>query len=117
MYGQLRKHTGQVLHDLAGQKENKILERHMQTDHVHMQVSIPPKCSVAQVVGFIKGKSAVQIARSYLGRRKNFTGMHFWARGYFVLTVGADEVTIRQYIKKQEKEDARLEQLGLFAEE
>ena len=106
----------QLLHDLAGQKESKILEGHLQADHVHLLVSIPPKYSVAQVVGFIKGKSAIHIARNYLGRRKNYTGMHFWARGYFVSTVGADEATIREYIQKQEKEDARLDQLGLFAE-
>jgi putative transposase len=116
LYAQLRRHLGQVLHDLAVQKESKILEGHLQADHVHMLVSIPPKYSVAQVVGFIKGKSAIHIARSYLGRRKNYTGMHFWARGYFVSTVGADEAVIRAYIQNQEKEDARLDQLGLFAE-
>jgi putative transposase len=87
------------------------------SSHVHMLVSIPPKYSVAQVVGFIKGKSAIHIARSYLGRRKNYTGMHFWARGYFVSTVGADEATIRAYIQNQEKEDARIDQLGLFSED
>jgi putative transposase len=81
-----------------------------------MLVSIPPKYSVAQVAGFIKGKSAIHIARSYLGRRKNYTGMHFWARCYFVSTVGADEAVIRAYLQNQEKEDARLDQLGLFAE-
>ena len=117
LYGQLRQHLAQVLHDLAGQKESKILEGHLQADHVHMLVSIPPKYSVAQVVGFIKGKSAIHLARSYLGRRKNYTGMHFWARGYFVSTVGADEATIREYIQKQEKEDTRLDQLGLFPED
>jgi putative transposase len=83
--------SGEMLHDLAGQKESTILEGHLQADHVHMLVSIPPKYSVAQVIGFIKGKSAIHIARTYLGRRKNYTGMHFWARGYFVSTVGADE--------------------------
>jgi putative transposase len=117
LYRQLRKHLGQVLHDLAGQKESRILEGHLQADHVHMLVSIPPKYSVAQVVGFIKGKSAIHLARSYLGRRKNYAGMHFWARGYFVSTVGADEATIREYIQKQEKEDARIDQLGLFSED
>jgi putative transposase len=117
LYGQLSKYIGQVLHDLAGQKESKILEGHLQADHVHMLVSIPPKYSVAQVVGLIKGKSAIHIARTYLGRRKNYTGMHFWARGYFVSTVGADEAMIRAYIQNQEKEDARLDQLGLFSED
>jgi putative transposase len=95
LYGQLSKHIGQVLHDLAWQKESKILEGHLRADHVHMLVSIPPKYPVAQVVWFIKGKSAIHIYRSYLGLRKNYTGMHFWARGYFVLTVGVDEATIR----------------------
>jgi putative transposase len=117
LYGQLRKHLGQVLHELAGQKESKILEWRLQTDHVHMLVSIPPKYSVAQVVGFIKSKSAIHIALSYLGLRKNYTGMHFWDQGYFVPTVGADEATIREHIQNQEKEDTRLDQLGLFAEE
>jgi putative transposase len=115
LYGQMRKYIGQVLHDLAGQKDSKILEGHLQADHVHMLVSNPPKYSVSQVVGFIKGKSAIHIARSYLGRRKNYTGMHFWASGYFVSTVGADEATIRAYIQNQEKEDARLDQLGLLS--
>jgi putative transposase len=104
------------MHNLAEQKESRILEGYLQADHVHMLVSIPPKYSVAQVVGFIKGKSAIHTARSYLGRRKNYTGMHFWARGYFVSTVGAGEAVIRAYIQNQGKEDARLDQLGLFAE-
>ena len=117
LYGQLRKHLGDVLHDLARQKESWILEGHLQPDHVHMLVSIPPKYSVAQVVGLIKGKSAIHIARTYLGRRRNYHGMHFWARGYFVSTVGADEGRVRDYIKKQEKEDTRLDQLRLFDDE
>ena len=83
-------------------------------DHVHMLISIPPKYSVAQVVGYIKGKSAITIARTYLGRRQNFTGQSFWARGYFVSTVGRDEAIVRQYIREQEKEDERLEQLKLW---
>jgi putative transposase len=99
-----------------GRRRARLLEGHQPADHVHMLVSIPPKYSVAQVVGFIKGKSAIHIARSYLGRRKNYTGMHFWARSYFVSTVGADEAVIRAYIQNQEKEDARFDQLGLFAE-
>jgi putative transposase len=114
LYGELRKHLGEVLHELAYQKESKILEGHLQADHVHMLVSIPPKYSVAQVVGFLKGKSAIHIARSYLGRRQNFHGMHFWARGYFVSTVGADEDSVREYVRKQEREDARLDQLQIF---
>ena len=84
------------------------------SDHVHMLVSVPPKYSVAQVVGFIKGKSAIHIARTYTGRRKNFTGQHFWARGYYVSTVGLDEEMVRNYIKNQEQEDKRLDQLQMF---
>lgn len=114
LYGHLRQHLGEVFHDLARQKESRILEGHMQLDHVHMLVSIPPKYAVCRVVGYIKGKSAVHIARTYLGRRKNYGGMNFWARGYFVSTVGADEEVVRAYIRDQEKEDKRLEQLSLF---
>ena len=86
-------------------------------DHVHMLISIPPKYSVSQVIGFIKGKSAIAIARTYLGRRQNFSGQNFWARGYYVSTVGRDEAMVRQYIREQEKEDQRLEQLKLWQEE
>jgi putative transposase len=84
------------------------------SDHVHILISIPPKYSVSQVVGFIKGKSAISIARTYTGRRKTFTGQNFWARGYYVSTVGRDEETVRNYIKYQEEEDKRIEQLNLF---
>jgi putative transposase len=104
------------LRDLASQKESQILEGHLKPDHVHMLISIPPKYSVSQVVGFLKGKSAIQIAWVYLGKRKNFTGQHFWARGYFVSTVGMNEETIRAYIGAQEKEDRRLDQMNLFQE-
>ena len=83
-------------------------------DHVHMLVSIPPKYSVSQVVGFIKGKSAIHLARVYGERKRNFVGQHFWARGYFVSTVGRDESVIREYIKNQEQEDKRLDQLNLW---
>ena len=116
LYGGLRKHLGSLFKDLASQRESKILEGHLKPDHVHMLISIPPKLSVSQVVGFLKGKSAIQIARVFLGKRKNFTGEHFWARGYFVSTVGIDEETIRAYIKAQEKEDRRLDQMNLFEE-
>ena len=114
LFGQLRQHLGEVLHELARQRESRILEGHLQPDHVHMQISIPPKYSVSQVIGYIKGKSAIHIARTYLVQRRNFSGMHFWARGYFVSTVGADEEVVRAYIRTQEQEDARLEQLTLF---
>ena len=116
LYGGLRKYLGPWFKDLASQKESQILEGHLKPDHVHMLISIPPKDSVSQVVGFLKGKSAIQVARVHLGKRKNFTGQHFWARGYFVSTVGIDEQTIRAYIKAQEKEDRRLDQMNLFQE-
>ena len=114
LYGQFRKNLGDVLHDLARQKESRIVEGHLQPDHVHMLLSIPPKYSVAQVVGYMKGKSTIYIARNYLGQKKNYNGMHFWARGYFVSTVGADEAMVRAYIRNQEQEDQRVEQLKLF---
>ena len=116
LFSELRKYLGDVFHELASQKESKIEEGHLMSDHVHMLLSIPPKYSVAQVVGFIKGKSAIHIARKFVGRRKNFTGQHFWARGYYVSTVGRDEATIREYIQKQEEEDRRIDQLQLFEE-
>ena len=115
LYGELRKYLGPVLRDLAQQREASVEEGHLNLDHVHMLVSIPPKYAVSQVVGFIKGKSAIYIARTYLGRRQNFTGQQFWARGYYVSTVGRDEATIRAYIQKQEAEDQRLDQLEMFA--
>ena len=116
LYQQLRQDLGEVFRQLAQRKESQILEGHLVVDHVHMLISIPPKHSVAQVVGFLKGKSAIQIARVYLGKRKNFTGQHFWAWGYFVSTVGIDEQTIREYIRAQEKEDRWLDQMNLFEE-
>jgi len=114
LYGQLRKNLGEVFHDLARQKESRIVEGHLQPDHVHMLLLIPPKYSVSHVVGYMKGKSAIYIARNYFGQKKNYNGMHFWARGYFVSTVGADEAMVRAYIRDQEKEDQRIEQLNLF---
>ena len=112
--GQVRKHLGEVPHDLARQRDSNILEGHLHQDHVHVLISIPPKYSVAQVVGYIKGKSAIYIARTYLGQKKNYGGMSFWARGYFVSTVGTDEDVVRTYIRDQKKEDKRVEQLSLF---
>ena len=114
IYGQLRKHLGDILKELALHKESKILEGHLMGDHVHMMVSIPPKYSVSQVVGYIKGKSAIHIARMYAGHSRNFVGQNFWARGYFVSTVGKDEEAVRKYIKKQEQNDHKIDQLTLF---
>ena len=114
LFGQIRRGLGEVFHRLARQKESLIEEGHIQLDHVHMMISIPPKYAVSQIVGFIKGKSAIHIARTYLGRKRNFVGQHFWARGYFASTVGRDEQVIREYIRHQEAEDRRIDQLQLM---
>ena len=109
-----RKEMGEVFHRLARQKESLIEEGHLMPDHVHMMISIPPKYAVSQVIGFIKGKSAIHIARMYAGRKRNYVGQSFWARGYFASTVGRDEQVIREYIRHQEKEDRRVDQMELM---
>lgn len=114
LFGQIRKELGEVFRHLAGHKESEIEEGHMMPDHVHMMIAIPPKYAVSQVIGYIKGKSAIHIARTYMERRRNYTGYSFWARGYFVSTVGRDEQVIRAYIRNQEKEDRRIEQIRLM---
>src|SRR6056297_2796797 len=114
LFGQIRRELGEVFHRLARQKESLVEEGHVMPDHVHMMISIPPKYAVAQVVGYIKGKSAIHIARTFGKRARNFTGEHFWARGYFVSTVGRDEEVIRDYIRKQEEDDRRIDQLELL---
>ena len=114
LYGQLRQHLGEVFRQLAQRKQSRIIEGHLVANHVHMLLSIPPKYAVAQVIGYIKGKSAIHIARTVGGRRRNFTGEHFWARGYFVSTVGRDEKMIKDYIRRQEAEDRRLDQMKMF---
>ena len=116
LYAELRKYLGSTFRDLAMQRECRVIERHLLSDHIHMLISITPKLAVSQVIGYLKGKSAIQIARTYMGWKKNFTGQHFWARGYFVSTVGADEKTIRDYIMRQEIEDRRIDQLSMFEE-
>jgi putative transposase len=114
LYGELKQYLGEVFRRLALQKESRIEQGHLMPDHVHMMISIPPKYAVSQVVGFIKGKSAIHLARTYGERKRNFAGQSFWARGYFVSTVGRDEEAIREYIKNQEQEDKRLDQLNLW---
>ncbi len=114
IYGEIRRHLGEALRRLAEQRESRIEEGHLQPDHVHMMISIPPKYLVSQVIGYIKGKSAIHIARTFAGRKRNFVGQHFWARGYFVSTVGRDETVIREYIQQHEEEDRRQDQLGLI---
>ncbi len=114
IYGEIRRHLGDTLRRLAEQRESRIEAGHLLPDHVHMMISIPPKYSVSQVIGYMKGKSAIHIARTFAGRKRNFVGQHFWARGYFVSTVGRDEAVIREYIQQHEEEDRRQDQLGLI---
>ena len=115
LYQGIRQELGTGFHSLAEQWECRVEEGHLMPDHVHRLMSVPPKYSVSNVMEFIKGKSAIHIARGYAGRRRNFVGQHFWARGYWVSTVGKNEAAVRQYIQNQEKEDQRLEQLELRA--
>ena len=111
VYGHLRSELREVLHRLSRQKECEIVEGHLMPDHVHMLLSIPPKHAVAHVIGFIKGKSSIWIAQNIQNKRRNFAGHKFWARGYFVSTTGASEQTIRAYIRNQETQDKRLDDL------
>ena len=113
IYGALRKHLGEIFRELARQRECKVVEGHLMLDHVHICLSVPPKYSVSNVVGYIKGKSAISIVRHFGGRQRNFTGEVFWARGYFVSTVGLDEEMVRAYIRNQEQEDERYDQMKL----
>ena len=113
MFGSLRKGVGKILRELCNQSGVELVEGHAMSDHVHLCLSIPPKYSVANTVGFLKGKSAIRIHREYLGRTRNFTGFHFWARGYCVSTVGLDEAVIRDYIRNQEEEEKHQEQQNL----
>lgn len=113
MYGNIRKYLGEILHELASHRESKIEEGHLMGDHLHMCISIPPKYAVSKVVGYIKGKSAIMIAQKFGKKVRNFKGENFWARGYFVSTVGLDETIVREYIKHQEERDKYFEQMGL----
>ncbi|UYM15638.1 IS200/IS605 family transposase [Endozoicomonas euniceicola] len=113
IYGNLRKFLGEIFHELARRKGCKILEGHLMPDHVHMCISIPRKYPVSFVVGYLKGKCAIEIAKNFKGRQRNFNGEHFWARGYFVSTVGLDEEVVRAYIRDQEKNDSRKDQYDL----
>jgi putative transposase len=106
--GQLRRNLGELLKDLASRNEFRILSGYLVSVHVHILISVPPKYSVSQVVGFIKGIRTIAIARNYMGWRKNFIGQGFWVRGYYVLTVGKDEEPVREYINHQEEEDRRI---------
>lgn len=116
LFGSICRCLGEMFHVLAKQRESSILEGHLCNDHVHIYIAIPPKYTVAQIVEFINGKSAIHIASEVQGKAGNFSGQNFWARGYFVSTVGRDEKVIREYIHRQEQEDQRLEQLKLVTE-
>ena len=104
LFGNIRVALGKVFHQLARQKECTILQGHLMKDHVHMLIEIPPKHPVSSIIGFLKGKSAIAVARS-MGKQRNFNGENFWARGYAVSTVGFEEQIIRKYIREQEDED------------
>ena len=114
VYGKIRTRLGEIFHELAKHKESSIVEGHLCTDHVHICISIPPKYSVSNVIGYIKGKSAISIARNLMGVKRNFTGQSFWARGYFVSSVGLDEEATREYIRNQEMTDKETDQLTIF---
>jgi putative transposase len=105
LFCQVRRYLGDVFHELARQKNSKIVEGHMMSDHVHMCVFIPPKHSVAQVIGYIKGKSAIAVARQFGGRKRNFNGERLWARGYAVSTVGFELDQVKEYIRNQSNYD------------
>lgn len=109
LYKEIRKFLGPVFRELIRQKESELKEGHMLEDHVHMMLKIPPKYAVAEVIGYLKGKSAIAVARQFSGRQRNFNGEKLWARGYAVSTVGFEEAKVRQYIRDQEKLDSQNE--------
>jgi putative transposase len=114
LYGELRRYLGEIFRRLAEQKESRIEEGHLLPDHVHMMIAILPKYAASQVIGYIKGKSAIHLARVYGERKRNFGGQRSWARGFFVSTAGKNEEALREYIRNQEQEDQRLDQMGLW---
>ena len=113
IYGSRRKYLGEIFHELAKRRGCEIVEGHLMPDHVHMCLRIPPKYPVSNVIGFIKGKAAILIARNFKGKQRNFTGENFWARGHFVSTVGLDKDVVRAYIRDQEKVEEQREQMRL----
>lgn len=110
LYGEIRPRLGEIFHALAAQKECKIVKGHLMADHVHILIEVPPKLAVASVVGFLKGKSAIAIAREFGGKTRNFNGEHFWARGYAASTVGLEEEVVKKYIHDQEQNERSAEQ-------
>ena len=113
IFGEMRRGVGRIVRELCQRHGVELVEGHALSDHVHVWLGIPPKLSVANTVGFLKGKSAIRIHREYLGRQRNFTGYHFWARGYCVSTVGLAEEVIHDYIRKQEADEKKQEELEL----
>ena len=111
IYGPLRRQVGGIFRELCRQAQIELVEGHAMAEHIHLCLSIPPKFSVANTVGFLKGKSPIRIHRDFLGQKRNFKGLHFWAKGYCASTVGLDEQTVIQYIRHQEAEEKRLEQM------
>jgi putative transposase len=114
LFCQVRRYLADVFHELARQKNSRIVEGHMMSDHVHMCVSIPPKHSVAQVIGYMKGKSAIAVARQFAGRKRNFNGERLWARGYAVSTVGFELDQVKEYIRHQSSRDKDDDDEGNF---
>lgn len=113
LFGKLRREVGKIIRELCRQHGVELVEGHALADHVHLCLSIPPKYSVANTIGFIKGKSAIKVHRRHLGKERNFTGFHFWAKGYCVSTIGLDEEVIKAYIRNQEEEEIQQERLPL----
>lgn len=106
LYGKVREFLKRNLHELARQRGSQIVSGHLVQDHVHMLIKIPPKYSVAEVIGYMKGKSAIAVARQFGGKQRNFNGERLWARGYAVSTVGFEEATIKHYIRNQQQLDS-----------
>ena len=115
LYGALRRDIGRILRELCRQQGVELVEGHAMPDHIHLLLMIPPKYSVSNTFGFLKGKSAIRFFREYMQVKRNFTGRHFWARAYCVITVGLDEQTIREDIRNQEAEEKRQEQLQILS--
>ena len=107
LYGKVREYLKRVFHELARQKGSEIVGGNIVQDHVHMIISVPPKYAVSEIVGYLKGKSAIGIARRYGNRKRNFNGEKFWARGYAVSTVGFELDKIKAYVKNQEQLDEK----------
>ena len=112
LYPNVKEFLKRVFHELAKQRGSTIISGYLMIDHVHMLIKIPPKYSVSEVVGYLKGKSAIAIARQFGGKKRNFSGESFWARGYFVSTVGLEKKEVLNYIKNQEAAERKMD--GLF---